>query len=237
MEKLFIPYYRVSTDRQGQSGLGLEAQKRFIESYISLTGGNILDEFIDIESGGKASRAGLQKAITRCAKSNAVLVVSDIDRLSRDGFKVLSQINDAGITYIEAKSPNDNQFVKELKFLMAKDEREKISQRTKDALDSLRMRGVKLGRPQNFSDEGRMKGSMANRLKAIENDANKRAGFLTVKLRESGNLSFDDIVKQLNENGYRTPTGAEFKKGSVHRLYKRTKSILEEKKLSIDNVF
>lgn len=236
MKKLFIPYYRVSTDQQGESGLGLMAQRRFVEQYVDSVKGAIIDEYTDVESGKKLDIVGLHKAIGQCAKLGAVLVVSDIDRLSRAGFSALSIIEQSGVDYVESKSPNDTSLVKGIKFLIAKDERDKISSRTKNALAELKMSGVKLGRPENFSNEGRMKGGIANRIKAIENEANKRAGFMIVKLREE-NISFDNIVNQLNQNGYRTSTGAEFQKGSAYRLYKRTISILDEKKLSFDNIF
>ncbi|MEM6734494.1 MAG: recombinase family protein [Bacteroidota bacterium] len=219
--KKYIAYYRVSTKRQGTSGLGLAAQKKIVQRCISNHSGAIINEFSDIESGEKVGRPGLLKAVAACAKHKATLVVSDIDRLSRDGFKVLTIIHAAGVEYIEAKSPYDTELSKELKFVIAKDERKKISERTRNALGILKDKGVQLGNPQNFSDEARIKGSIANRLKALTNDANKRASILINEFMQK-NFTLREIADKLNKNGYKTPTGAFFKPMTVSRIHKRS---------------
>ena len=234
-EKRYIGYYRVSTQDQGKSGLGLEAQRRSVRDFIKRDG-ILVGEFEDIESGASNEREGIKKAIQACKLLGATLVVKEMSRISRGGFRIMVDLEEAGINFIESTAPNDNSMMKELKFILAKDEREKISERTKNALAEIKDRiGSKgehlsksgnkikaLGNKENFSDKGRRKGSEAVKHKSYNNPKNKKAGGLIIALREAGK-SFNAISKRLNELGFKTVTGKDYTAVQVSRLYKRYK--------------
>lgn len=222
MKRNFVGYKRLSTDRtknkkKGQTGLGLDAQDKYINSFVESVDGKLIAEFTDIESGGKVNRLKLQEAILLCVKENAALVIAKIDRLSRDGFRILVQLEDAGVEYIDATAPNDNDFVKAVKFALARDERQKISQRTKDALQALKDKGVKLGNPQHLTDQAREKAVLSNKFKASTNANNRRASAYATLLREAG-MSFRKIASELNMQGFLTSQGKPFHAMSAKRV-------------------
>lgn len=222
MNKKFVCYYRLSTDqtrnkKKGQTGLGLDAQRRYNLSYIESVQGDIIDEFTDIESGAKIDRPELQKAIQMCLEKKAALLVGKLDRLSRDGFKIMVQLEDLGIEYIDSTAPNDNDFIKAIKFSLARDERQKVSERTRAALKALKEKGVKLGNPQHLTKEARKNGSNAMKVKAATNVNNRRAAAYAATLRESG-MSLRLIANELNLQGFVTSQGKSFRAMSVKRV-------------------
>ncbi len=136
MKKKIVCYYQLSTDRnknkkRGQIGLGLDAQRKYNYGYIESVDGSIVGEFTDIESGAKVNRVELQKTILLCVKENATLLVGKLDRLFRDGFRILVQQEDSRVEYIDSTSPNDNDFIKAVKFSLARDERQKVMREAK----------------------------------------------------------------------------------------------------------
>ena len=213
----YVAYYRVSTEGQGRSGLGLEAQRSSIQRFLGSVGGQIIAEFTDIQSGKQASREGLQQAISICTKQGANLIVGKLDRLSRDGWRVLVQLEDSGIQYIDAESPNDDEVIKAIKFSLARDERKKISQRTKAALQVKKEQGFKLGSPENLTEEARYKGNEGNRLKARSNPNNIRAAAFAKTLRKQG-FNYSEIARELNANGFQSSRGGEIHNFQVRRL-------------------
>ena len=134
---LYIAYYRVSTEEQGQSGLGLLSQQTDVRSFAG-SNGELVGEFTEVESGKNNSRKQLDLAIEMCSKMGATLLVKYLSRISRGGHQVMSKLEDLGVKYIESTAPYDNQLMKEFKFSMAKDERLKISERTSDALQEIK---------------------------------------------------------------------------------------------------
>jgi DNA invertase Pin-like site-specific DNA recombinase len=215
----YIAYYRVSTREQGVSGLGLESQKTSVIKYINSVGGKLIAEYTDIKSGSKDDREALNKAIISCQKYKAVLVVKKLDRLSRGGFKIAVKLEDLGIKYIESDSPNDNELLKNLKLAIAKDERQKISERTKSALAVKKEQGVKLGKLENLTQEGRCKGGQAMKLKAKMNENNRRAKSLC-KVLKYQSYTLQAIADELNANGFKTARGKDFTPTQVSRLLK-----------------
>ena len=213
----YIAYYRVSTKQQGLSGLGLESQRDSVKRYIDSVGGKLLNEFKDIASAKDDNRANLNKAIKDCQKHKAILVIKKLDRLSRGGFKIAVRLEDLGVKYIESDSPNDNELLKNLKLAIAKDERQKISERTKAALAELKKKGVTLGRTQNLTQEGRAKGAKAMALKAELNENNRRARAYAKVLRDNG-AKLQGIADELNNGGFKTSRGKEFQAVQVSRL-------------------
>lgn len=235
--KSYIAYYRVSTEEQGQSGLGLLSQQRDVRQFAE-SNGELVGEFTEIESGKKNDRKHLDAAIDMCSKLGATLLVKYLSRISRGGHQVMSKLEDLGVKYIESTAPYDNQLMKEFKFSMAKDERLKISQRTSDALQEIKnkiSRGeqhiskagnivTSLGSPQNLTVEAIEKASKARTLIALQNVDNKKAGALIVSLRDSKE-SFYSITKKLNESGFKTSRGNNFSEVQTKRLYNRYKKI------------
>lgn len=144
----FISYCRVSTVKQGASGLGLEAQQATIARYLNGGSWELLDEFVEIESGKKDDRPELAKALHHCRMTGATLVIAKLDRLSRD-LHFISSLQKAGVEFVACDMPSANKFTVHIFAALAEHEREMISQRTKAALAALKARGVKLGKPGN----------------------------------------------------------------------------------------
>lgn len=213
----YVAYYRVSTQKQGRSGLGLEAQKQYVLQFVRSVQGVLLSEHTDVVSGTKLQRAGLQKAMEQCAESGAALVVAKIDRLSREGFRIMAQLEDVGITYIDATSPQDTDFIKQLKFALAKEERQKISERTRAALQALKARGKTLGSPENLTPAAQVKAVESIKAQARLNRNNRQAHHLALLMRGNG-ASYSAIARQLNELGYQTRRGKAFTHKQVSRL-------------------
>ncbi|WP_282118057.1 recombinase family protein [Maribacter aquivivus] len=213
----YIGYYRVSTKEQSLSGLGLESQEDSVRRYVSSVNGNLVNEFTDVASGKADNRMYLNEAIVACQTNKAMLVVKKLDRLSRGGFKIAVRLDELGIKYIESDSPNDNELLKNLKLAIAKDERQKISERTKAALAVRKKHGKVLGNLNNLTNEGRTKGAEAMRLKKELNENNRRAKAYSLKLRENG-TTLQQIANELNSNGFQTSKGKEFSSTQVSRL-------------------
>jgi DNA invertase Pin-like site-specific DNA recombinase len=216
----FVGYYRVSTEKQGRSGLGLEAQRQAVRQYVAHQGGHLLTEYKDVSSGRRTDRAGLQAAILDCQQHKAVLIVATLDRLSRDGFRILIQLEEAGVSYIDASSPQDNELIKAIKFSFAKDERQKIAERTRAALAVKKSQGVKLGTPDNLTDAGRRVGQQVRQENARLNIRNRQAGKLAKLLHERGE-SLSEIARQLNAHGFTARRGGTFHPMQVRRLLER----------------
>ena len=139
-----VTYLRVSTARQGKSGLGLEAQQKSVADYLSTGQWNLLEEFVEIESGKNNKRPKLLEAIDLCKASGAKLLVGRLDRLARDA-AFLMNLKDAGIDFVCADMPEANRLTIGIMALVAEQEREAISKRTKEALAAAKARGVQLG--------------------------------------------------------------------------------------------
>src|SRR5215471_18532908 len=143
-EGKFVSYLRVSTARQGKSGLGIEAQRNAVEDYLN--GGNwkVVKEFVEVESGKHADRPQLAAAFQLCRLIGAKLVIAKLDRLSRDAHFLLG-LEKAGVDFVAADMPHANRLTVGIMAMVADEERRMISKRTKDALAAAKRRGVKLG--------------------------------------------------------------------------------------------
>jgi DNA invertase Pin-like site-specific DNA recombinase len=147
MEGKFIAYYRVSTDKQGQSGLGLDAQRAAVMNYLN--GGNwkLVGEFTEVESGKHSDRVQLRAAQAACKKHKAKLVIAKLDRLSRN-VAFIANLLEAGTDFVAADNPHANKAMVQMMAVFAEMERDAISKRTKEALAAAKARGVKLGNPR-----------------------------------------------------------------------------------------
>ena len=140
-----VAYYRVSTERQGQSGLGLDAQRAAVAAYAG--GRGLLGDFVEVESGRKDNRPQLAAALALCHHKRAVLVIAKLDRLARS-VAFISNLMESGVEFVAVDMPQANRLTLHILAAVAEHEREMISQRTKAALAAAKARGAKLGNPR-----------------------------------------------------------------------------------------
>lgn len=210
---MFITY-RVSTQKQGQSGLGLEAQKRTVEQFCRE--GTILSEFTDVESGKNNVRSELMKAISQAKKNQALLVIAKLDRLSRNVF-FISSLLESKVHFKACDLPEADHFTVHLFAALAEKERRMISERTKSALESKKAQGFQLGNPTNLTLKAQLKGVMTVQKNARANEHNIKAGE-TVRLLKREGVSLRYIANRLNQLGYTTRYGKSFQATTVKRL-------------------
>lgn len=216
--KKYIAYYRVSTKQQGNSGLGLDAQKTMVRNYLK-EDDILIDQFEEVESGKNDNRPQLLKAIEKSKNEGATLLIAKLDRLSRNaGFIFL--LKDSNVDFKCVDMPEANSLTIGIMAVLAQEERLLISKRTTDALQELKSKGVKLGNPKNLTPEARKMGSEAMRFKALQNDNNRKATALIVSLRNAGS-SYSKIADELNKSGFKTSRGCEFTSSQTLILYDR----------------
>ena len=214
-------YYRVSTKQQGDSGLGLEAQKTIVHHYISSE--LISEVYTEVASAKSVHRRPiLQRAIQDCLQMGETLVVAKLDWLSRkteDALAVYSQLEGR---LISCDIPNLDKFTLTLFMAIADRERELISLRTKAALAERKKVTGEWRKPgEGFTDSGRLAQAVAtNQEKAERNPNNRRAASLICSLREAGK-SWREIVRELNGSGFQAPRGGSFSSVQVRRIYKQ----------------
>lgn len=214
----YVAYYRVSTQRQGQSGLGLEAQQQIISTHLQAED-KIIAEFTEVESGKKNSRPALEKALKLTRENDATLIIAKLDRLSRD-IEFTFSLKNSGVDFVCCDLPEANTLTIGMMATFSQYERERISERTKAALAAKKARGFKLGNPQNLTDEARAKGREAWQKIARANTNCKRASSLIKQLKKQGK-SLRVIAKELNEAGFKTARGKKFTAMQVKRLADR----------------
>jgi DNA invertase Pin-like site-specific DNA recombinase len=206
----FIAYYRVSTDRQGRSGLGLEAQRAAVGRYLAGIGGILLAEHTEVETGRRNDRPELQKALAACRKHKARLVIAKLDRLSRN-VAFIATMMDAGVEFVACDNPHATRLTLHILAAVAEHEREMISARTKAALQAAKARGVRLGR-----NAERL--APANRAAALDH-ANQIKGVLA-QLAGSG-MTTREIAAELTARGITTPRGGRWHPQTVRRVMER----------------
>lgn len=212
----YVSYYRVSTQRQGNSGLGLEAQRHTVETFLK--GEKPMAEFVDIESGTRKGndRKGIRDALVFCKENKATLVLSKLDRLSRS-VSFIAQLMESDVEFIICEMPTANKFTLHIFAALAEQEARYISERTKSALAELKKKGVKLGNPQNLNEEARKKGLKTRITNSMENENTKKASILISSLRQKG-CSYQEIADKLNEYNYKTRNECKFSKNQVRRI-------------------
>lgn len=205
-QRKFVVYLRVSTDRQGRSGLGLDTQQEDVSRYVAQAGGTILAKYKEVESGKTNDRPELAKALKQCRLTGAVLLVAKLDRLSRNA-AFLMTLQDSETEFVAADMPGANRLTVGIMALVAQQEREAISQRTKAALTAAKARGTKLGgRRQGAADiaQYQRQGVATARQAAMEKAEVLREIFDT--FRRDG-LSLSAMARTLNEKGILTSRG------------------------------
>lgn len=223
-----ISYLRVSTARQGASGLGLEAQKAACERFAQERGAVIASTFVEVESGKRGDRPELERAMREAHLTGATLLIAKLDRLSRDAAFLLKLQKD-GVRFIAADMPEATDFTVGIMALVAQQEREAISKRTKEALQAARARGTKLGNPNGAAALQRAgKGNSAS-LAAVQDRAVAFAHRLHPVLTElegAGIITLPQIANALNARGVLSPRGSKWYPASV-RVLKARLSTLE----------
>ncbi|ALO42512.1 recombinase family protein [Pseudoalteromonas phenolica] len=215
----FIAYYRVSTQRQGQSGLGLESQQSIVSDYIQRQDGTLLHQYTEIESGKNNNRPQLTQALQHCQLTNSTLIVSKLDRLSRD-LHFLSSVMKSNIKFICCDQPNSGPLVLQVLAAVAEQERRSISSRTKQALQAAKNRGKKLGNPN--LNKVRNTCSKKAQAKFIENtEKYQNAIFPVIKsIQERDITTLAAIANELNKLGFKSRTGKQFYPATVRNILK-----------------
>ena len=219
----FVAYERVSTARQGKSGLGLEAQRKAIDDFVANRDATLVGRYTEVESGRKNDRPELDAALTLARLTGATLVIAKLDRLSRNAAFLLT-LRDSGVTFLAVDMPEANDLTVGIMALVAQQEREAISRRTREALQAAKARGVKLGNPNGAAALRRAgKGGVALQATVSEN-ADQFAESLApvvAAARARGKTTLRELADDLNGQGIMTRRGRRWHVSSVRNLLER----------------
>ena len=213
----FVSYLRVSTERQGRSGLGLEAQRRAVADFLAGGSWQHVAELVEVESGSRDARPRLSEALAMCRLHGATLVIAKLDRLSRDAAFLLN-LQKAGVRFVAADMPEANELVVGIMAVVAQAERKMISARTKAALAAAKARGIRLGNPGNLSNRGA--GQVRGRARQAQR-AGERAQDLApviAVVRADGAASLRQIAGALDARGIPAARGGRWSAGQVRRV-------------------
>lgn len=216
MDGKFVSYLRVSTDRQGKSGLGLEAQRASVAGYLNGGAWKLLGEHIEVESGKLATRPQLSAALHLCKVTGATLIVAKLDRLSRDAHFLIG-LQNAGVDFVAVDMPHANKLTVGIMALVAQQEREAISSRTKAALAIAKARGTKLGGFRGHVPDSAL--SVAARVAKADAFAVDVAP-IAIELQSSG-LGLRAVAAELSRRGVRTARGGSWTGQAVKNLLAR----------------
>src|ERR1700710_1975132 len=213
----FVSYLRVSTERQGRSGLGLEAQRRAVADFLAGASWRHVPELVEVESGSRDNRPRLSEAMALCRLHGATLVIAKLDRLSRDAAFLLS-LQKAGVRFVAADMPEANELVVGIMAVVAQAERKMISTRTKAALAAAKARGVRLGKPENLSN--REAGQVRSRARQTRRAAEREQDLAPViaAVRAEGAVSLRQIATALNARGIPAARGGAWSATQGRRL-------------------
>jgi DNA invertase Pin-like site-specific DNA recombinase len=216
MQGNFVAYYRVSTDQQGKSGLGLEAQRAAVESYLNGGSWKLVGEFTEIESGKNVDRPQLAAALAACKKRKAKLVIAKLDRLSRN-LAFIANLIESGTDFVAADNPHANKSMVQMMAVFAEMERDAISKRTREALAAAKARGVKLGNP-------RLAEAVAKANAASQEAAERFAANVVPiinQIQASGVSSLRGVARALTARGVKTARGGQWTARAVINALER----------------
>lgn len=208
----YVAYYRVSTDRQGRSGLGLDAQQQAVQAYLKGRG-QLVTSYTEIESGKKKDRPQLAAALDACRRHKAALVIAKLDRLARN-VHFISGLMESGAEFVAVDMPEASRLTLHIMAAFAEHERAVISQRTKDALQIAKTRGVKLGSPSP-------KIGAAMRSQVLREKAERFRDIILPIIRElqaQGVTSYNAIARALNARGVPTANGGRWHDTTVRNI-------------------
>lgn len=218
-----VAYYRVSTTKQGQSGLGLEAQRQAILALCQSRGWEVIAEHTEIESGKATDRPELATALHKAKVTGATLVVAKLDRLSRS-VAFLSALQDSGAKFIAADMPEANELTVHIMAAVAQAERETISKRTKDALRAAKAAGRKLGNPNGadaLRKAGKGNAAAIAQVKAGADSYAQDLAPVVADIKASGVTSLGGIAAELNARHIQTRRGGQWYASGVRNLLAR----------------
>ena len=211
-----VCYYRVSTQRQGVSGLGLESQLNTVTAYAASNCLEVVGSYTEVESGKKSNRAQLTAALAHAKKCGAILLIAKLDRLARN-VAFVSTLMDSGVDFAACDMPDANRLTVHIIAAMAEHEARAISERVTAALKVAKERGVVMGTPANLTKEAQLKS-------AAVNHANFEAAYKQVKpyitMLQKDGLTLRAIAERLNAEGHTTRTGSAFTAMQVTRILK-----------------
>jgi len=221
---IFVSYLRVSTDRQGKSGLGLEAQRKAVLDHVAGKG-EIAAEFVEIESGKRNDRPQLASAIAEAKRTGAVLLIAKLDRLARN-VAFIANLLESGADIAAADMPEANRFLLHVMAAVAEHEGRAISDRTRAALAAAKARGVALGwsMPERAAEQlaASRKGAAKNTAKADQHAGNMLP---IIQQIEAGGASLRQIAAALNERGIKTARGGLWYAATVRNVLARQQEV------------
>ncbi len=224
-----IAYYRVSTKRQGASGLGLEGQQAAVEAFAKAHGARIVASYTEIESGKRKDRPQLTQALGHAKLAKATLVVAKLDRLARN-VAFLAAMMESKVEFVACDNPHANSLTLHILAAVAEAEAKAISERTRTALKAAKRRGVALGSARQGHWQGREDRRSRGLRKAVKaaSEARSKAaseayGFLLPNIRErrEAGETLESIAAGLNEQGHVTTAGGAFTATMIYRLLAR----------------
>jgi DNA invertase Pin-like site-specific DNA recombinase len=219
----FVSYLRVSTDKQGRSGLGLEAQRAAVEQHLVSGSWKSLGEFVEVESGKRNERPKLQAALHLAKVTGATLIVAKLDRLSRN-LAFIAALQDAKVKFICCDMPEANEFTVHIFAALAQHEQNRTSERTSAALQALKARGATLGNPNGAAPLRRAGKGNSAAVATLKTQANRRAADvlpIVDDIRAAGVTTLPGIAAALNEREILTPRRGCWHPTSVKRLLER----------------
>lgn len=216
----FVSYLRVSTQRQGVSGLGLEAQRTAVNDYLNGGRWTLVAECTEIESGKNNGRPELANALALCRVHNATLIIAKLDRLARN-VAFISNLMESGVEFTAVDFPQANRLTVHILAAVAEHEAAMISARTKAALAAAKARGTVLGGDRGKLTDAIRKRAVENRIKARREHAQKHAADLLPvieAIRKEGAVSLRQIASALDERGINAPRGGNWSAVQVQRV-------------------
>jgi DNA invertase Pin-like site-specific DNA recombinase len=223
--KRFVSYLRVSTTKQGESGLGLEAQRAAVARYVAVESGRIVAELIEVESGKQNARPQLAAALASCRRHCAVLVIAKLDRLGRN-VHFISGLMESGVDFVAADVPDKDRFMLHIRAAFAEEEARKISERTKAALAAAKARGAVLGGAREGAYAIHVHAKDGNAVSAAMRQAkaaDRAAGIAPVveELRADGAVTLAQLAAGLDGMDIPAPRGGKWAPVQVSRLLKQ----------------
>jgi DNA invertase Pin-like site-specific DNA recombinase len=210
MKGRFISYLRVSTDKQGAKGLGIDGQRKMITDYLNGGQWELVKEFVEVESGkAHENRPMLKAALEACKRTGSKLLIAKLDRLSRN-LAFIANLMESGVEFTAVDFPTANKLTIHILAAMAEYEREMISKRTREALSAAKARGVQLGNPKGLTRKAIKRGVAASlAVRQAKADEHARRVYGVIKQHQDEGLSLRAIARKLTEERELTPRGAQ----------------------------
>ncbi|MCP2080842.1 UNVERIFIED_ORG: DNA invertase Pin-like site-specific DNA recombinase [Methylorubrum zatmanii] len=220
----YVAYCRVSTDKQGRSGLGLEAQQTAIQAHLRSGDTLLQPPYVEVESGKRSDRPRLMAAVERCRRTGATLLIAKLDRLARN-VAFVSSLKESGVEFRACDFPDANRLMVHILVAFAEHEAEMISQRTKAALAAAKARGTKLGGDRGYRPSAPPSAEDVARATAVRQRKADHQAFAVLpvleRLQAEGVESLNALAKRLNEMGHQTPRGGSWTATAVKRALAR----------------